>query len=472
MDIVNGRNGCPRNTLTSRHNWNRVELGHGRGDFQVVLEPYNIPQIKFADISTITSLGKQDGRTQLAPSRHGNDHGMYFQYADSFDEAGQWKFVPTKNGYRNHFTIQSTKSSQRTYLSASGHCGHAYIDLWFRDDNNGLQHWYVEPSTKKEGAYTIRHGRNCPRQYISSGVRAERPDLWSDNWSDVQQFAIAPWNAYNAPKISIASSTFINAMGKTDALTYLAAQSNNCSVPAWLKGEDDWAFHNSWKATPVAGKKNVFVFTSERPNNCPRNVLSVSGHCGHRHVDLWHRDDGQGLQHWLISKAEGVDGQYNIKVGGRSHCRDSYLSFGDRANRVDLVSVKNTKNQRFSFTPNLPPAPIVLPESARLQIGGKIDGRTDLAGSLKCNINQGHVSNPDQFDGTNRWTVKPVAGEANTFTLENRRNCDRRYMSNSSHCGHTYVDLWFRDDKKGLQWWKFSRVEGQDNVYWVTNVGR
>jgi hypothetical protein len=303
-------------------------------------------------------------------------------------------------------------------------------------------------------------------------VNAGRPDLWSDNWTAVQQFAIAPWNQYNAPKINLPTSTFINAMGKSDSATSMSAQSNNCNNAAWLKNSDDWASERSWKATPVAGKKNVFVFSSERTNGCDRNVLSVSGNCGQRYVDLWNRDDGQGQQHWKVEKAEGVDGQYTLKVGGRSHCEHTYLSFGDRANRVDLWKVKNTKNQRFSFTPNVPDAPINLPESARLTIGSKVDGRVDFAGSLKCNVNQAHVTQADTFDGTSEWSVKPVAGENNVFTIENKRDCDRRFLSVSSNCGHQYVDLWFRDDKNGNQRWHFDRVAGQDNVYTITNVKR
>jgi hypothetical protein len=108
MKIVNGRN-CPKNTLSSRHSWNRVNLAADKGEFQVVLEPYNPKQLQLPALSTISSLGKKDFRTTIAPSRHCNDNSIYFQHPDSFDQFNQWKIVPAKNLNTNVFTIQSTR---------------------------------------------------------------------------------------------------------------------------------------------------------------------------------------------------------------------------------------------------------------------------------------------------------------------------------------------------------------------------
>jgi hypothetical protein len=394
-------------------------------------------------------------------------------YESIIGNLNAWNVKPVA-GKHNTFVIESVRGCERKTLSVSRNCGHTYVDLWKRDDNNGLQHWKATRVPGRDNTYYFtndgRHG--CHRVHLSSSRNWDRIDLWSAKDSVQQAFHVKPWAQLTPAPVKIAPVTYIKATGQKNNNIYLSGATNNCNNNAWLQGFGTYTVDNKWNAVPVEGHPNVYTFQSQRTAGCDRTYLSVSSNCGHRYVDLWHRDDKQGNQWWLAEKVPGQEGKITFRVGHRSACEHVFLSYGTNANRVDLWKVKNTANQWFTHEAYVPEAKIELPETAMINVVGKNDFRNQLSASRHCNDQAARLQFPDTFQATNQWKIKAVEGKHNTFTIQSTRGCDRTYVSNGRNCGQTYIDLWFRDDGTGLQHWTVARVPGSENTYSFNNAGR
>lgn len=418
-----------------------------------------------AGVNFLTSLGKLDDRTYFSQNRNCKQNVLLTSSADEQSSKLTFRAIP---GKKSTYSIQNMSGCDRTFLSATNNC-YNKVDYWTRDDGNGNQHWIIQPVEGKEGAYYLRHAgkpSRCPRKYLNTQDRWNTADLYSDYVNDNQWWAITPFKP--AEPLELPALAQIISLGKTDNRIELAADLKCNDENAYLDERVQFKREHGWKFVPVPGKLNTFNIVSNR--NCEKKFLSVNGSCGKTYVDLWFKDNGNGLQQWYIKKVEGKENAYTFTVGGRL-CPKIFLSTRKTWDRVDLWSSKNQDVQHFDIQKYDP----YTPEDTNLEgfnvikSVGRTDGNSFAMQTRSCGIKVGFESTRD--NQVAKFQFRPVAGKKSVYSIQNTSGCSRTFLSANSGCDSA-LDYWVRDDNNGNQHFLVQPVIGKENTYTIRHIGK
>jgi len=219
--------------------------------------------------------------------------------------SNKWDFQPVE-GKANTFTITAENGNcDKKFLSSSAGCA-ANSYLWYRDENNGLQHWTVSKNEAKEGAYYITNrGKGvCKNTSLAYTARATYNTLQAITTANgFQEFNINSCTVKEEKKVDVPTCGRIHNVGKTDDKELLSVFDNNCYRYSQLAAKDKKNMQQRFTFVPIEGKDHTYNVISMR-KGCDRTYLSVGAGCGQAFIDLSQRDDGSGRQQWRIVKTD------------------------------------------------------------------------------------------------------------------------------------------------------------------------
>jgi len=262
--------------------------------------------------------------------------------------SSKWDFQPVE-GKMNTYTITANNGScERKFLSSSAGCT---IDatLWYRDENNGLQHWTITKNEAKKGTYylTNRGKGACKLNSLAFTDRATLLTLQTiTDANDNQEFSINTCTVKEDKKVDVPTCGRVQNLGKTDNKEMLSVFDNNCYRYSQLASKDKNNMQQRFRFVPIEGKDHTYNVISMR-KGCDRVYLSVGAGCGQAYIDLAQRDDGSGRQQWRIVK---TDNGFQMTVLGREKCQRVILSTRNYWNRPELWKAQTGSGfQSWSF---------------------------------------------------------------------------------------------------------------------------
>lgn len=362
---------CPHRYLSTHPNGAGLRLLNTRYDDQQYFKleegtcQWEDPNpIEISGCNTIKALGKRDQRTMLTARRSQcinwtdlrDPHEIEVNNADT----EKWNFEPVE-GKANTFTIKAIgRSCDAQYLSSTNGCTNG-VTLWQRDSGSGKEHWTVERHPSLKGVFYLKNrGKGiCRNKYFGYQEVDARPEvypLWTHN--DNNQIAIESCEAREVEKAKIPECGRIKSVGKVNDRRWLSFNDRNCNRWSWFTEHGHDRFEQRFTFKKVEGKEHTYNIISNR-KGCDAVYLSAGKHCGQRWTDLAFRDDGSGLQQWVI---EARDDGFTIVNAGRDTCRwvilSTYRGGGGRAHLWKTFDDKGLQLFDFEECKSDEPAPV------------------------------------------------------------------------------------------------------------------
>jgi hypothetical protein len=268
----------------------------------------------------LTNNGKGDSKQTLSAWNVCGVSDAYLNDLDAIAYSQKLHFKKNGDGF-NIIAEGARATCSKNFLTANKACGNTKVTWAKADNDSGRQIWHV----KKNGngySLSIKDGRDCPRNTLSTKDGWEKLELVADVEGDYQKFSFGEPAEHD--DLTLPAETSIYSLGMGDDLRNELSLSSSCNCDQVLMTTpDNFTLYTKLNLKPISGENSVFnIYQSDR--KCSRKYISVKEDCDVNLVDLWNKDDDSGRQRFRLHKVR--DDIYNIEAGGRPGCSSKWVS--------------------------------------------------------------------------------------------------------------------------------------------------